>query len=391
MRYVIASGARRAAVVLVVTLVVTGGAVCATHPRGPSPPDPPWRAVATARPLAVSPDLCEERWESVQPPGGPYSRVGLRRLTPCPGHAPAGDAVTPVHPLLFLPGTHMNGTVTATAEAHDFRLYLARRGVTVWSLDYRTHFVPPDTADLEFMRAWTGDVFLDDVAAAFAAVRRAHAGMGVVVTGFSRGASLAYALAAREPPGLAGLAILDGVAPGGLPHAQRPAEPPPAIDVASRRLPWPARQALLAAVMTTPDGASGDPAFASAGERLAHILYTSAAFGGRGGLSDSLHGCADIAALARLLASYDRYWPTAAAPEAGTATGAVSTRPVFVAVSGNMGPHFRHAVEASARAVGGEATTVVSFSACGHLDVLVGRSAPAVIFAPLWEWLRTLP
>jgi hypothetical protein len=148
---------------------------------------------------------------------------------------------------------------------------------------------------------------------------------------------------------------------------------------------------LLAAVIAAPDGPSGDPAFATAGERLASILYTSRTFGGRGGLSDALHGCADVTALARLLATYDRYWPAAAAPEATPAIGPRRSTPVFVAMSGNMTPLFRDAAETSARAVGGDATTVVRLPGCGHLDVLVGRAAPEVVFAPLLDWLRRLP
>ena len=376
-------------------VVVLGACTPAPHRPSASAPSPPtlaaaWRSTSVARPLPGLTDLCEDRWESARPPGRPHDRIGLRRLALCP---PARGPTPGAVPVLFFPGTHMNGTVAAVTEAHDFRLYLARRGVEIWSVDYRTHFVPPVDADLTFMRQWNDAVLLDDAALAVATVRAARGEERLVVAGFSRGVSIAYALAARDPRGIAGLVILDGVAPGAFPRARRAsAAAAPAIDVGSRRLPYAERQALLDAVITAPGGPAGDPAFATAGERLAHILYTSAAFGGRGGLSDALHGCADIEAVARLLRSYDRYWPAAATPEVGTSPqGEPAAVPVFAVASGNLGPAFRDAVIASARAAGGNATTMVELPGCGHLDVLVGRNAPAAVFAPLQRWIEGLP
>jgi dienelactone hydrolase len=347
----------------------------------------------------------------------------------------------------------MNGSLALRDERHEFRLYLARRGVAVWSLDYRTHFVPPESEGLEFMHGWTWRVFLDDAAAALEVVARETTGP-VVVAGFSLGASFASALATGSPPATAGenpeaahggedgpgrapagLALLDGVAPGMLPPASASRPVPVAIDVASSRLPFARRQALLAAVITDAHAPSANAEFPTVGHELAYLLYTSTTFGGRGGLSDALHGRADIADVARLLASYDRFWPGAAtrsgaaavpspdaasgspaapaAPSTPTAPGspdspapsspehpatvtaspappALATLPVFAVASANMGESFRNAVEASARRLGGDGATVIVLPGWGHLDVLVGASARDQIFAPLLDWLRSV-
>lgn len=388
---------KRALTPLVLAVLFIALAGCASLRRlapwagsGVDDPDP-WQETTAVAPVASNPDLCEARWETPRPPAGPADRIGLRRIAPC------SAAPTEAH-LLYLPGTHMNGTLAILDEQHEFRLYLARRGVAIWSLDYRTHFVSPASTDLDFMTAWTGDVFLGDVRAALDFVRRSAAGTPVFVAGFSRGASFACALAGapggKEASALAGLVILDGVAPGVLPARADTASRPVALDVGSQRLPFAERQALLDTVIHKPQTPSTDPAFPTAAHQLAHILYTSRTFGGRGGLSDAMHGRASIELVARLLASYDRYWPGAATPEAVVSTGggaavdpaAVPPLPVFAVASTNMGAGFTRAVEASARRFDDDPTVIV-LEGSGHLDILVGIDVLRDVLVPLDAWI----
>lgn len=434
---------------------------CSVVRTATPPHDGGWRPVARAAAVPGNPDLCEDRRETSRAPDGAWDRIALRRLAPCGVPRETADRATQV---VYLPGTHMNGSLALRDERHEFRLYLARRGVVVWSLDYRTHVVPPDTEDLAFMGGWTWQVFRDDAAAALDLVRNETTGP-VVVAGFSLGASFASALAVESPLAdrgdsdtpdgavdgegagpdrpPAGLALLDGVAPGLLPAASASRPVPVAIDVGSSRLPFARRQALLAAVIADAHGPSGNAEFPTVGHELAYLLYTSATFGGRGGLSDALHGRADIADVARLLASYDRFWPGAATRSAALASGpvesssqapreslaaaaspeplpspsspgspvspapatssaspaspvspgspvspALATLPVFAVANTNMGEGFRSAVEASARRFGGDTATIIVLPGWGHLDVLVGTSARDQVFAPLLRWLR---
>jgi hypothetical protein len=211
--------------------------------------------------------------------------------------------------------------------------------------------------------------------------------------------------------------LLDGVAPDALAALRRDRPAPVAIDVGSRRLPFAERRTLLAAVVENPHAPSANPAFPTVGHELAHILYTSAAFGGRGGLSDALHGRADIGAVAALLASYDRFWPGAATrPSAGTGAGVGTAGdadntddaddtaadrareeaaigrplPVLAVASTNMGAGFAQAVAASARRLGAERASVIELRGWGHLDVLAGTAARERVFAPLHDWLQRL-
>ena len=177
---------------LVFALVMTG-------------PASAWELSQAERPLAGESGVRETRWSLSREPGASQQRIQVHRYR---GSAPTRAV------LLYLPGTNMNGHAAVTSEDHNLWLFLARRGVEVWALDYRTHFVSSDSSAEEhgFMAAWTLESFVEDarVAAAFA---RAESGFAsLFVAGFSRGVTLAYALACVEPPGtVAGLVVLDGV------------------------------------------------------------------------------------------------------------------------------------------------------------------------------------
>ena len=127
----------------------------------------------------------------------------------------------------------------------QYRVVMALAGFRTWGLDWRSHAVPPTAtpAELAGLAAWTPEVFTADAswAAAFA---RTHDRAPVWLAGFSYGAGVAYRLAAARDAGLAGLVVLDGAAP-----ASRDLGPGDvAIDVGSSRLPWDARERLLATV-----------------------------------------------------------------------------------------------------------------------------------------------
>jgi pimeloyl-ACP methyl ester carboxylesterase len=320
-------------------------------------------------------ELCEDVWTCARPPGARFDRIGLHRLAACQG------AAGPV--FLYLPGMHMNGELPILDPRYDLRLYLAQAGVRTWGLDYRTHAVPPDAKpqDLELLDRWTADTFAGDAAWAAGFVRGADPAP-LFLGGFSYGAGLAYRVAARPGEHFAGLVILDGAAGSG----RAPEGDGPAIDVGGHRLPFDARRQLLASVVAEPRGPSPVPGFPSAGDALAEILYTAPAFGGSGGLADTKKGISDVQVLARLLASYDRWWPRGAF-EAPAPKPPVSPLPVLAFTSTNMGPPWVARVRDSAQAFGGPQATLRELPGHGHLDVLVGRSAARQIFEPVRVWL----
>jgi pimeloyl-ACP methyl ester carboxylesterase len=269
------------------------------------------------------------------------------------------------------------------SAGRDLRTRLAARGLRTWALDYRSHAVPADATDeeLSFMSGWHAGVFTDDAAWAVEFVRRADRGP-LVVAGFSYGASIAYRLAARDQP-LAGLVILDGAPPDGTPVRERRG---PAIDVGGSRLPWEARRELLTAVLQDPAGRSPVSGYDSAGAALADIVYTSRSFGGRGGLSAAREGMTNVSDLAALLATYDRWWPSAAL--GGAAVAPSRPLPVLAFATVNMGPHWVERVRAGARTWGGNQAVVHALPGYGHVDVLVGRDTDRLVIEPVVAFVR---
>ena len=162
----------------------------------------PWTLSRTEQPLRAGTDVRETRWIQSRPPGGVADRIQVHRYR---GRVPA------VATLVYLPGTNMNGEAVLEDADHNLWIFLAQRGVEVYALDYRTHFVSDGTTDFAFMKTWGIGAFVDDARQAVALARRESGRSRVFVAGFSRGVSLAWAWAATEPPeAVAGLIALDG-------------------------------------------------------------------------------------------------------------------------------------------------------------------------------------
>ena len=86
--------------------------------------------------IAGAPDVEHSTWSSPRSPGGPFDRIEVHRYR---------TKTAPLATLLYLPGTNMNGEVAVTDEDHNLWIFLARRGVEVFALDYRTRFASSST------------------------------------------------------------------------------------------------------------------------------------------------------------------------------------------------------------------------------------------------------
>lgn len=316
--------------------------------------------------------LCEDAWSCYRPPFGQLDRIGLRRIGPC--EAAAGPVV------LYLPGMYMNAEIDSNDANTDFRLYLAQAGIPTWGLDWRTHAVSPEATpeELAVLAGWTAATFAEDAAWAAGFVRGTDRGP-LFVAGFSWGARAAYSLAARGDGALAGLVILDGT-PASI-------SPPPGAAAAMEipGTPWAERERLLRAAIASPSNPSPVPGFRTAGAALADLLWNAPGFGGPGGLSAARDGVSDVQVLARLLGTYDRWWPRATL-DGATPKPSTPIR-VMAFAAENEGPEWVERVRAGARAFGGDRATVRTLPLHGHLDVLVGRLAAEEVFEPTRRWL----
>lgn len=368
------SARRRAAIVLVIVAVASGGAWPARAARDEKTASPCMRLQGERQVRGET--LCEDVFSCFRPPGGLVDRIGLRRLAIC------DSAPGPV--VLYFPGMHMNGEVVGTSANYDLRLYLAQAGIRVWSLDYRTHAVRADASseELKALANWSRDVFLDDAKWATGFVRASDPGL-LYLAGFSYGASMAYGVVAAGTQPISGLVILDGMPGGG---ASRVRDGGAAIDVGSSRLPWADRERLLRAVLQSPNGPSPVGGYATAGAALADMVFTSPTFGGQGGLSAARDGVSDVRVLAQLLETYDRWWPRAALD--GSAPRSPRRKlPVLAFASDNMGSKWAEEVKEGAEDFGGDRTIVHELPLHGHLDLLIGKLAAAEVFEPTRRWL----
>ena len=321
--------------------------------------------------------LCEDVFSCFRQPGGVYDRIGLRRIGPCE------DPIGPV--VLFFPDVFMNGEVAGNNANYDLRLYLAQAGLRVWSLDYRTHAVPSYASpeDLKVFDDWTRDLFLEDAAWAAGFVRSADPPGPLYLAGLGFGAAMAYGVAARADQPVGGLIILDGV-PDGPGLFRSEGGRGPVLDVAGTRQSFDERQRLLQAVVRDPKGPS-PVSGGKAGTALADLAYNAPSFGGVGGMSAARDGVTDPRALARLLLTFDRYWPRDALD--GRAKPPKQTMPVLAFASGAQGQAWIDRVRQGAESFAGAKTTFEEVPLHGHFDLLAGKLAASEVFEPIRVWL----
>src|SRR5271169_1734982 len=265
-----------------------------------------FNAVGAARELKGAPGVYEWTFEATVGKS-PFDKVALHRVAKGPTPPPH-----PAAAVLYLPGTNMNGEVALEDPRYSLQVYLAEQGVDVWSMDYRTHFIPPETpqSDLAELAGWTNDLFESDVDAAAKFVSQETGRDKLFVAGFSRGVEFAYLYAAMHPERVAGIIAIDGFIPS---HPMRAAPPEPgqyADDVGGKHLTYDKRRTLMQMVIDNPDQPAPIPKYKTARENLEHVVYGAGGFfGGNGGLANPQGGFSDAVVLAKLLIGYDRYWP----------------------------------------------------------------------------------
>jgi alpha-beta hydrolase superfamily lysophospholipase len=358
--------------------------------------DAAWQLSQQEAPVAGT-DVRETRWQMVRPPGRPADRIQLHRYRGT-GRAKAA--------LLYLPGTNMNGQVAVAGEAHNLWTFLARRGVEVFTLDYRTHFVPNDgTVETTVLRDWDMDAFVGDIRAGARKARDESGQARLFVAGFSRGVTLAYAYVCAEPAAVAGLVALDGAFKHHAPKGQydRAAEAGKleasggwANDV-SGKLGWDNRQRMMNAAATHPSAPAQDAKFPTIAAQVGDLLYNAWR---PGALANPVEGLSRPEILARLLAGYDRYYPAVQDVDGRSiadrdddpgsalddAWGELKIPIVYFGATG-MGTEWLLNGIHSAGASGSTDVTINVLERYGHLDVVVGEHARRDVFEPTLAWI----
>jgi len=346
--------------------------------------------------LASTPGTTETVWRTPVAPDRQFDWVGLHRFR-------RADQL-PVAVLFYLPGTNMNGQLAVTDENHNLWLYLANRGVTVYAMDYRTHFIPHDTdVSLEFMRHWTMQSFVDDAELLATEVKKQNPDVPVFVSGFSRGVSFAYALAGRME--FAGLIALDGSfkrfesvefdLAGAL--KQFRLEEDYASRLARKGYEW--RYGLMAGTYQDPDAAALDEKYGTIGEQLSEVLHFA---WGAGALANTRDNLTPIRILAKHMAGFDWYYPKVQDIEGKSLASHKddpSTElddhfgkmkiPILYFGSSNFGAtNLLNGIYSAARS-GSEDVTVNVLEGYGHQDVLVATSAKDEVYQVVFEWIKT--
>jgi pimeloyl-ACP methyl ester carboxylesterase len=312
----------------------------------------------------------------------PFDKIALHRVAKGPN--------PPAHPaavVLYLPGTNMNGEVALEDPRYSFQVYLAEQGVDVWSMDYRTHFIPPETpqSELSELAGWTNELFESDIEAAARFVSEKTGRDKLFVAGFSRGVEFAYLYAAMHPGNVAGIIALDGFIPEPLAPGQF------ADDVGGKHLTYDKRHKLMQMVIENPEQPAPIPKYKTARENLEHVMYDAAP--GNGAFANMPGGYSDAVVLAKLLIGYDRYWPSVQdgenpfTPEL-LATLKASKIPVIAFASTNFGADWPGQVEEASKSTGARDPSFTKFDNWGHLDVLAGTKSESEVFVPTAAWIK---
>lgn len=158
-----------------------------------------WTLTVNRGPIKGNPDLVEYVWNTSRPPYGLYDQIAVRRVMR--SDLTAGGSV-----VFILPGTWSSGEQLVHVRKDGVQygipdadksilLYLAKRGFDVYTLDYRTHFVPHTLTNLSFMLNWGWDAWMGDMKAAVDLIKNVSSVDKIYIGGesFGGGAAMNYA------------------------------------------------------------------------------------------------------------------------------------------------------------------------------------------------------
>lgn len=335
----------------------------------------------------------ETLWHHPVAPYGEFDLVGLHRYR--------NRSIPPVAAVFYLPGTNMNGELAISSENHNLWLYLANRGITVYAMDYRTHFVSHEQVSVNFMKDWTMSSFINDADELVTHIREFEPSP-LFVAGFSRGVSYGYALSGRTR--FSGLIALDGsfksADPDGWDIAPALRQFDVRQDYASvlSRRGWEARRELMSTAAEHPDAPAMKPRYETIGQELADTLHHA---WGPGRLANTVDRLTPIAVLGRYFLDWDWYFPTIQNIEGRSLAsnrddphssiddhfGQMSLPIIWFGSSG-MGPESMLSGVYSAVRSGSPDVSLHVLNGFGHTDVLVATRARTEVYSVIERWIN---
>lgn len=306
--------------------------------------------------------------------------------------------------LFYLPGTNMNGGLSVVDENHNLWLYLAQRDVSVFTLDYRNHFLGgDDIEDVSFMKTWTTEIYVADAVEAIKFINTKMPDMPLFVSGFSRGAFIAYGVAGAVN-NLNGLIALDGSFKKNQFEVYDKNEALKKLHasgdyayILSKRRGWESRHQMMKSTYTNPEGPAQKEKYTSIGEQLSDTLYNS---WGKGVLTNTQDKLSSITVLARLLDGYDRYYPTVQNIEGASIAsqaddpstviddhwGGMDLPIIYFGAAGMGVDNLLNGIFSAGKS-GSEDVSIHVLENYGHLDVLVGTNAKTDVFEVIYQWM----
>ena len=353
-----------------------------------------WEVVQEETPVLPMAPVTQTIWKQVVEPKTEYDVVSINRYR--------NTEVETIAAVFFLPGMNMNGGLSILNERHNLWLYLANRGIDIYAMDYRTHYVSHEVRQIDFMKDWSIATFVNDAAMLTAQIRLLNPQQPLFIGGFSRGVVYAYALAGRES--FQGLIALDGgfkqANPKGfdLPSALRQFDIRADFASVLSRRGYTRRTALMRSVVDDPYGPATNNRYDTIGDELANTLHR--AFGA-GALANTKNRLSSIRILAQQMIDYDWYFPSIQTIEARSIAlqdddpttelddhfGEMDLPIIYFGAS-NMGAEYNLSGFYSAAKSGSQDITLYLLEGYGHLDVLVANSAEEDVFRVIETWLK---
>ncbi|MEM3586784.1 MAG: alpha/beta fold hydrolase [Candidatus Jordarchaeaceae archaeon] len=389
----------------------------------PSNPYEGWNLTIEGRGVKAYPDLREYVWTTSRPPYGPFDKIAVHRIL--------NPKLESKGVVFILPGTWSNGEQLVSNppedswtmfENHSIAYYLANRGFDIYSIDYRTHFVPIylNTSQLSFFANWGWDQWISDIKEAVKLAKALSGAQRIYLAGESFGGIAAMNYASLYwAEDLKGIILLDGGTGGknqslvtNTFNLTRALNAMIATGTWAREVGSPGSIFLFKFAVENPGAPANIPGtdipleptinpitgkpWSNITEYLAYSIYMT---WGPGVVSNIYGGYGDPSVMILINSRFDRYWPTRLTLESQAITDWDNCPyvkfdfddnyinidvPLLAFSSGLFGYVF---FGPFIHGIANPDFTGILLPSYGHLDVYAGEYSERDVNIPTYQWL----